>query len=115
MTDLLVKLGEIPPEGGNPSKVRVLDGTWGPETDEWLDRVRRAWPSVAPNPLEVPAEADRAVGAREIEEEQARPTGPTAGAASAAIMRLAQMRQETSAESDISDAKSSERPKPPNP
>jgi type II secretory pathway component GspD/PulD (secretin) len=53
---LLVKLGEIPPEGGNMARIRVLEGTWGPETGEWLDRVRRAWPSVAPNPLELPAE-----------------------------------------------------------
>jgi len=49
--DLLVQLGEIPPEGGNPSRIRVLDGYWDEKTEAWIERVFEAWPSVAPNPL----------------------------------------------------------------
>ncbi|HID78252.1 MAG TPA: hypothetical protein EYP56_19940, partial [Planctomycetaceae bacterium] len=52
--NLLVKLGEIPPEGGDRRKVRVLDATWDDDIEAWLERVRRAWPSVAPNPLVIP-------------------------------------------------------------
>ena len=54
--DLLVQLGEIPPEGGNPSKIRVLEGYWDEGTEEWIERVFRTWPSVAPNPLIPPTE-----------------------------------------------------------
>ncbi len=51
---LLVKLGEMPPEGGNPNTVRVIDAPAGEATDEWLQRLRRVWPGVAPNPLFLP-------------------------------------------------------------
>jgi type II secretory pathway component GspD/PulD (secretin) len=47
---LLVKLGEIPPTGGNRETLRVIDIT--PEEEaELLKRLRRAWPSIRPNPL----------------------------------------------------------------
>ena len=52
--NLLVKLGEIPSEGKNTGTVRMLDVTPGRETDEWLERVREAWPSVGRNPLVLP-------------------------------------------------------------
>ena len=51
---LLVKLGEIPPEGGNPSTVRVLNLPPGKETDALLEEVRRKWPLIAPNKLVLP-------------------------------------------------------------
>lgn len=51
---LLVKLGEIPSEGGNPATVRVLDLPPGKEADALIERLRRHWPSVAPNPLVLP-------------------------------------------------------------
>ena len=49
--NLLVKLGEISPKEGNAATTRVLDGGDPQETEELLERIRRAWPSVAPNPL----------------------------------------------------------------
>ncbi|HUT88894.1 MAG TPA: secretin N-terminal domain-containing protein [Thermoguttaceae bacterium] len=52
--NLLVKLGEVPPEGGDSSTVRVLDVLPGPEKDKLLERIRRVWPSLAPNPLVTP-------------------------------------------------------------
>jgi type II secretory pathway component GspD/PulD (secretin) len=52
--NLLVKLGEIPSDGKDAGTVRMLDVTPGKETDQWLERVRAAWPSVGKNPLVVP-------------------------------------------------------------
>lgn len=54
VTDLLTKLGEIPPEGTNPATVRYLDAPDGEDLPQLIEQVRRAWPSVAPNPLTVP-------------------------------------------------------------
>ena len=54
---LLVKLGEIPAAGSGPAGVRVIDGGSAAEADELLQRIRRVWPSIAPNPLLVPPAA----------------------------------------------------------
>jgi type II secretory pathway component GspD/PulD (secretin) len=54
VNNLLVKLGEIPPEGGDTSTIRVLDVLPGPEKERLLERIRRVWPSLAPNPLVTP-------------------------------------------------------------
>ncbi len=51
---LLVKLGEIPAEGGNPDRVRVIDAEAGEATPQLLEQIRRAWPSLAPNPIVLP-------------------------------------------------------------
>lgn len=50
---LLVKLGEIPPEGRNTNTVRVVPAMPGEEAQQLLERIERLWPSVAPNPLDV--------------------------------------------------------------
>ncbi len=52
--NLLVKLGEIPAEGGNPDRVRVMEVETGEGTQQLLEQIRRAWPSLAPNPLVLP-------------------------------------------------------------
>jgi hypothetical protein len=52
VTDLLVKLGEIPPEGGNSSTVRYMEVSPG-DTDALLERIQRAWPSFGRNQLKV--------------------------------------------------------------
>jgi type II secretory pathway component GspD/PulD (secretin) len=49
--NLLVKLGEIPAEGGDPRTIRVIDTLPDDELEKVLERIKRAWPSVAPNPL----------------------------------------------------------------
>ena len=57
---LLVKLGEIPGEGGNLSTLRILDTIPPEDIDKLLERLNRTWPGVGPNPLEIipSAEAD---------------------------------------------------------
>lgn len=54
---LLVKLGEIPPEGGDSRTTRVLD-VQGEEAQEFLRRLKQSWPDVAPNKLQVAPEAE---------------------------------------------------------
>jgi type II secretory pathway component GspD/PulD (secretin) len=67
--NLLVKLGEIPAEGGDPSTVRVIDSLPGPELEKLLRQIEKAWPAVAPNPLLLPGKDN------EAKEKQAEPTG----------------------------------------
>ncbi|MBI3466536.1 MAG: hypothetical protein HY000_26275 [Planctomycetes bacterium] len=50
---LLVKLGEIPPEGRNTNTVRVVPAMPGEEAQRLLEQIERLWPSVAPNPLDI--------------------------------------------------------------
>ena len=52
---LLVKLGEIPAEGGNLERVRVLDVHAGEDTRQLLEQIRRTWPALAPNPIMLPS------------------------------------------------------------
>ena len=54
---LLVKLGEMPAAGSGMAAVRVIDGGDEKETQELIERIRRAWPSIAPNALLAPAAA----------------------------------------------------------
>ncbi|MFH1267788.1 MAG: secretin N-terminal domain-containing protein, partial [Planctomycetota bacterium] len=87
--NLLVKLGEIPPEGGDPSTMRVLDVLPGPERARLLERIQRIWPSLAPNTLLTPpaeeeeSEEDAAAGEEEPEDKatpaESRPATTTAG------------------------------------
>ncbi len=55
--NLLVKLGEIP--GANASTTRVVEDLSPDEADELLRKLRKEWPSYAPNPLNVPAPRPR--------------------------------------------------------
>ena len=52
--NLLIKLGEIPAEDGDPSTVRIIDSMPGEELEQLLKRIEKAWPSMAPNPLLLP-------------------------------------------------------------
>lgn len=51
---LLIKLGELPPEGGNQSRIRVIDANRSQETREYLKRLQEAWNRISPTPLELP-------------------------------------------------------------
>ncbi|HEY2251103.1 MAG TPA: secretin N-terminal domain-containing protein, partial [Planctomycetaceae bacterium] len=55
---LLVKLGEIPGEGGNASTLRVLDTIPPEEVEELLHRLQRTWPGHGPNPLQIVPSAE---------------------------------------------------------
>ena len=96
--NLLVKLGEIPAEGGDPSKVRVIDSLPGPELEKLLKQIEKAWPSMAPNPLVVPdteakdKAAERAPGGETTD----RQTGTQPTTSSESPFRFAQ--HETSGE-----------------
>lgn len=50
---LLVKLGEIPGEGGNSSTLRILDTIAPEEVEEMLERLRRTWPGHGANPIQI--------------------------------------------------------------
>ncbi len=53
---LLVKLGELPPAGGNVSRVRVIDANRSSDTKEYLKRLQQAWNKISPTPLVLPSE-----------------------------------------------------------
>ena len=96
--NLLVKLGEIPAEGGDPSKVRVIDSLPGPELEKLLKQIEKAWPSMAPNPLVVPdtETEDKAVERVPGGEATDRQTGTQPAALGESPFRFAQ--HETSGE-----------------
>lgn len=50
---LLIKLGEDPYSQPQGSTMRVIRATPGVETERLIERLRRLWPTVGPNPLEV--------------------------------------------------------------
>jgi hypothetical protein len=52
--NLLAKLGEVPARGANTNTVRVLNVEPGEDAADALERLRRAWPSLSPNPLVMP-------------------------------------------------------------
>jgi hypothetical protein len=71
---LLVKLGELPPEGGNKSRIRVIDASRSQETKEYLQRLQEAWSKMSPNPLKLPDDFEFEVGKPK---ETAKPIEPT--------------------------------------
>ncbi|MCS7470542.1 hypothetical protein NZK35_28150 [Stieleria sp. ICT_E10.1] len=52
--NLLIKLGELPPPGGSPRTVRRIDATSGPETYDYLMRLKQQWSQLSDAPLELP-------------------------------------------------------------
>ena len=50
---LLVKLGEIPSNDRNNLTRRLVPGSPGEETEEFLQRLQKVWQRVSPNPLEI--------------------------------------------------------------
>ena len=76
--NLLVKLGEIPADGGDPRTIRVIDTLPPDEVERILERIRKAWPSVAPNellldPNEKPAEESKQDPAPPASEKTSKP------------------------------------------
>ena len=53
---LLVKLGELPPTGGNASRTRVIDANRSSDTKEYLERLQKAWSKISPTPLVLPSD-----------------------------------------------------------
>ena len=51
---LLVKLGELPPQGGSREKVRVLATIAPDDAADFLENLARAWRSLLPNDLILP-------------------------------------------------------------
>jgi hypothetical protein len=51
---LLVKLGEILPDGGSGGPFRTIDAARSPETYEYLQRIKEQWAKISDTPLELP-------------------------------------------------------------
>ena len=51
---LLVKLGELPPPGGSPQRVRMMDAAATPETLQYLQRLKRQWSRLSPHSIVLP-------------------------------------------------------------
>ena len=49
--NLLMKLGELPPAGGNRNTQRYIDNLDPEDAEQLLERIRRVWPGMAPNEL----------------------------------------------------------------
>jgi type II secretory pathway component GspD/PulD (secretin) len=54
VTNLLVKLGEIPAQSGRADRIRVLEAIPPDQLQELIDKLRQTWPSLAPNQLNLP-------------------------------------------------------------
>lgn len=54
--NLLIKLGELPPEGAKPSPFRTIDASRSRDTLEYLRQLQEKWKSISPNPLVLPDE-----------------------------------------------------------
>lgn len=52
--NLLVKLGEIPPDGGSGRTMRVIEASATPETYEYLQRLKEHWQATSPTELQLP-------------------------------------------------------------
>ncbi len=86
--NLLVKLGEIPADGGDPRTIRVIDSLPPDEVERILERIRKAWPSVAPNellvePVEKTEEESKGDSKDATDEKESKPAA-TPGARAAA-------------------------------
>ncbi len=55
---LLIKLGEIPPEGGFASKTRVIEANRSQETLEYLKKLQERWQQYSDSPLVLPDETE---------------------------------------------------------
>lgn len=53
--NLLVKLGEMPPPGGDPRTVRVIDASPTPETLEYLRRLKKQFEATTSSTIELPS------------------------------------------------------------
>ena len=106
--DLLVQLGEVAPKEGNNAKLRVIPGGSRQEAEELLERIRRAWPAVAPNPLAVPPSAPD-LQKSESEPQKATPPQPTPVSPSkttardpdAGVFQLARLSHDAAAEEGV--------------
>jgi type II secretory pathway component GspD/PulD (secretin) len=99
VTNLLVKLGEIPGDGQNLDRVRVLDVELGQDAERLLEQIQRVWPSLAPNPLELPQRRGVAPGQNPGRDEATAPQGSGSEARrsppppAADVIRFAQLLQ----------------------
>lgn len=83
--DLLIKLGELPQPGGNPSRRRVFETGDVEDAMELIDRLQKVWPSRGQNELKIippllePKE-ERVVPQGPISPDKLEPARPTPGA-----------------------------------
>ncbi len=56
--NLLVKLGEMPPEGGSARTVRLIEATSSPETYEYLKSLQQRFQGTMPNEIQLPGKEE---------------------------------------------------------
>ncbi len=103
--NLLVKLGEMPPKGGNPATMRVIDTGDYQEALELLERLRHEGPKRVPNELSLPPFSSPKKQVEEAQKpspaEESLPSKTTARRPPDAAVHLAQLRHEVNAEQAI--------------
>ena len=52
--DLLIKLGELPPPGGSPQTVRIIDASASEDTMKYLRRIKSQFEQMVPNEISLP-------------------------------------------------------------
>ena len=109
VNNLLVKLGELPSKDGNGETIRTIDGGSPQEAQELLERIRREWPGVAPNPLAlppaVPAKEQLDTPSRQPVPQEATPLTPARTAADqprGGLLSLAELRRDVAADERLS-------------
>jgi hypothetical protein len=73
--NLLVKLGEIPARGTR-NTLRVLDLPAGAERDALLERIRRIWPGIGPNELQIDPVEEPRLRKPDVEDRETKHPGP---------------------------------------
>jgi type II secretory pathway component GspD/PulD (secretin) len=119
---LLVKLGELPAKGGSAETRREIDTGDAQETEELLERIRRDWPSLAPNPLVLPPTAPKEKKEVEpprhkripAEEPVSPPSRTTMRQPGGPIFRFADLRREAADDQGVNEpAEGAGQPTPP--
>jgi hypothetical protein len=102
--NLLVKLGEIPAEGGSPDTLRVLDTGGGEELEALIERIRRTW--TAPNQLIVipPEESEETKSQEQTRESAPASKDATTQTATRRLFRFAQLSREDAGSEASQDA-----------
>jgi type II secretory pathway component GspD/PulD (secretin) len=102
--NLLVKLGAIPAKGSDAETERTIDTGSVEEAEELLEQIRRAWPRIAPNPLQMPPAAPKRKKRetpppeKPAEDGAAPPPRSAATQSNGSVFRLADMQREVTDE-----------------
>ncbi len=102
VNDLLVKLGEIPPEGGNLDTTRVLNVDASKDLEALVEQLRRSWTGPNELKIELPEKSEKEKKEKESKQSTSPPKDTTTqvvprgdvGQAGPSIIRLVQFSEE---------------------